>query len=369
MKVTGNQLFWMIMIMDLGMTLMMTLTSGFQAAKQDTWMSVLVAGCVALLIAALSTNLAKLYPGQTLIQYSQTIMGPWLGKIVCVIYFVQWYTIIPIVLRQFCDVIQMMLLPETPKIFIIMTMTLVVGYAVYTGGIDGVGRYSEILGPLVVLMILVVLLASANNIRWENLLPVYADSGIKAIVKGALPSASYLGHAVEYVMLAAFLYVPQKGPRHAYWAVTAAVFCVWISTVMITLTLGANLSSKMWYPFFEMTKKISLFRFIENLDAIVVVIWLFSVFIKLAIYKFVTCYGTAQFLQIRNWKPLVWIEGAIATVYALIPKNIVQATSNYLLHYWIPVALYVNMIGLPLLLLIVGKIRLGKQKAANAGPS
>src|SRR5690349_9499426 len=133
MKVTGNQMFWMIMTMDLGMTLMMTLTSGFQAAKQDTWMSILAAGCVALLIAILSTKLTLLYPGLTLIQFSQTILGTWLGKIVYVIYFVQWYTIIPIVLRQFCDVIQMMLLPSTPKIVIISIMVMVVIYATCSG--------------------------------------------------------------------------------------------------------------------------------------------------------------------------------------------------------------------------------------------
>jgi spore germination protein KB len=256
-----------------------------------------------------------------------------------------------------------MLLPSTPKIMIIMIMVVVVGYAVYAGGIDGVGRYSEILGPIVILMVLLVLLASVNNIRWENLRPVYADSGFKAIVKGGIPAASYLGHAIEYIMLAAFLQVPQKGAPYAYWAVIIAVFCVWKSTVMATLTLGANLASKMWYPFFEMTKKISLFSFIENLDAMVVVIWLFSVFIKLAIYKFVTCYGTAQFLKIQNWRILIWFVMPVCGIFALFPKNVVEATSNYLLNYWIPVALYVNMIGLPALMLVVGKIRLRKQQA------
>jgi spore germination protein KB len=53
----------------------------------------------------------------------------------------------------------------------------------------------------------------------------------------------------------------------------------------------------------------------------------------------------------------------VCGIFALFPKNVVEATSNYLLNYWIPVALYVNMIGLPALMLIVGKIRLRKQQA------
>ncbi|WP_233568188.1 hypothetical protein [Cohnella faecalis] len=49
--------------------------------------------------------------------------------------------------------------------------------------------------------------------------------------------------------------------------------------------------------------------------------------------------------------------------FALIPTTVGQATANYLFNYWVPFALPVNMFGLPLLLLLVGKIR---QKASRA---
>lgn len=366
MKLTGNQVFWMIMIMDLGMTLMMTLSPSLQAAKQDAWMSILVAGCISLLIAILAAKLSNLYPDQTLVQFSQTILGKWLGKIVIILYCVQWYTIIPIVLRQFNDLIESMLLPSTPKTIIISIMILLVVYAVYSGGIDGIGRYSEIMGPIVLLMVFAVWVASFNNIRWDNLMPFYADSGIKAILYGGLAPASYLGHAVEYTMLASFQKVPRKGTPYLYWAVIVADFCVLASMFMVILTVGASVSQKMWYPFFEMTKKISLFMFIENLDPFIVLIWLFSVFIKLSIYLWVTCYGTAQFLQMKNWKTLIWFVAPITVLFSLIPKNVSQATTNYLLHYWVPVVLPVNMIGLPLLMLIVGKIRQKKNPSPTS---
>lgn len=360
MKVTGLQVFWMITIMDLGMTLIMTLTPTLQAAKQDVWISMLVAGSIALLIAFLVTNVAKLYPDQTLIQFSQTILGKWLGSIVVVIYFVQWYTILPIVLRQFNDVIQVMILPETPKVAIMLIMILLIVYATYSGGIAGIGRLSEILGPIIILMVIVVLAASLNNVDMKHLLPVFADSGMKGIIKGANAPASYLGHGVEYLMLAAFLHQPRKGAPYAYWAVGTASFVALISMVMATVTIGINLSPRLWYPFFEMSRKISLFGFIENFDALTVVIWVASVFIKLVIYLFITSYGTAQFLGIKNWKNLVWFIAPIILIFALFPKNVSEATSNYLLNYWVPVALPINMIGLPLLLLIVGKMRIRK---------
>ncbi|MBW5445672.1 GerAB/ArcD/ProY family transporter [Cohnella sp. CFH 77786] len=357
MKVTGLQVFWMIFTMEVGMTLVMTLTPGVQAAKQDLWISLLLAGCMTLGITALVTNVAQLYPGQDLIRFSQAILGKWIGGIVVIVYLVQWYTILPIVLRQFTDAIQIMILPLTPKTAIMLIMILLICYATYAGGIVSIARCSEVLGPVVILMIVLVLAASVNNVDAKNLLPVYADTGAMKIFKGSLPSASYLGHSVEYMMLAAFLYQPASGKRYAYWAAAAAAFTVLIAMTMTLMTIGVNLSPKLWYPFFEMSRKISVLGFVENLDPLTVITWVTSVFVKLAIYLFITAYGTAEFLGIKNWRNLVWWIAPVIIGFALIPQNISQATANYLLNYWVPIALPVNMIGLPLLLLVVGKIK------------
>ncbi|MBD0381047.1 GerAB/ArcD/ProY family transporter [Paenibacillus sedimenti] len=364
MKVTGLQVFWMIAVMDLGMTLIMTLTPSLQAAKQDIWISFLVAGGIALLITLLVTKVAPLYPGQDLIRFSQAIMGKWFGGMIVVIYFVQWYTIIPIVLRQFSDLVQIMLLQETPKLPVILIMVVLITYATYSGGIEGIARCSEVLGPIILLMVILVMVASIKDLDAKNLLPVFVDSGMMGIFMGAAGPASYLGHAVEYLMLASFLNQPQKGAPYAYWAVATASFFTLVAGAMAVATVGVNLTPKMWYPFFEMSRKISLFGFLENFDAIAIVIWVASVFIKLSIYMFVTCYGTAEFLQVKNWKNMVWFVAPVVTVFALFPKNVSQATGSYLLNYWVPVALPVNMLGLPLLLLIVGKL---KQKKSQSG--
>ncbi|WP_028612274.1 GerAB/ArcD/ProY family transporter [Paenibacillus harenae] len=360
MKVTGMQVFWMIFIMDVGMTLIMTLTPSLQAAKQDVWISILVAGCIILFATLLVTNAALLHPDQTLIQLSQTVLGKWIGKVVVVVYLVQWYTILPIVLRQFIDVVHILILPATPKAAIMLIMLLLIGYATYSGGIVSIARCSEVLGPIIILMVILVVVASINHADLKYLLPVYADSGMMNIVKGALPPASYLGHSVEYLMLASFLYQPRKGAPYAFWGVIAATFFVLIAMLMATVSIGTNLAPKMWYPFFEMSRKISLFGFIENFDPLTIVIWVASVFIKLAIYLFITSYGTAQFLNIKNWKTLIFFIAPVVMAFAYFPQNVSEATANYLLNYWVPYALPINMIGLPLLLLIVGKIRMAK---------
>ncbi|XEC96286.1 endospore germination permease [Paenibacillus tarimensis] len=362
MKVSGLQVFWMIAVMDLGMTLLMTMTAALQGAKQDAWIAMIAAGLVALLIALISTKLALLYPDQTLVEFSQTIMGKWIGKVIVIVYTVQWYTIIPIVLRQFTDLIESLLLQDTPRLPIMIIMIALTVYVTYSGGIEGIARCSEFLGPLIILMVLVVLGGNLNNIQIKNVLPIYADSGMAGIMKGSLGPASYLGHAVEFVMLTPFLTNPRKASKYAVWGVIVPSLFVVLSMVMVILTVGPNVAMKAWYPFFEMTKEISL-GFVENLDALAVVIWISSVFIKLSIYMFVTSYGTAQLLKVKNWRNLIWFIAPITLAFAFMPRNVTEATNHYLLNYWVPVVLPVNMIGLPLLLLLIGKRKKAAEKS------
>ncbi|WP_042197063.1 GerAB/ArcD/ProY family transporter [Paenibacillus camerounensis] len=367
LKISGMQVFWIILSMNLGMTLVMTLTPSLQAAKQDAWLSIIAAGCIALLIALLVTAVARIFPGQNLIDYAPLVFGTWLGKLVIVIYLVQWYTIIPIVLRQFSDLVNIMLLPETPKQFVILLMVLLIAYATYAGGIEGIGRCSEFLGPIILIMVILVLFANSNNINLKHILPVYADSGLKDIFRGSLAPASYLGHSVEYMMFASFLSKPRKGRAYTIWAVLIANLIVLLTTIIIIAVLGVNLSPNMWYPFFEMTQKISLFGFIDNFDAVPVVIWVSSVFVKLAVYFFLVSYGTAQFLKIKSWRIMIGFIAPVMFVFALIPQNVIEATTNYLQRYWVPIAMPVNMLGLPLLLLVIGTLKKGTGTAAAAG--
>ncbi|MBY9079175.1 endospore germination permease [Paenibacillus sp. HN-1] len=366
MKLSGIQAFWIIMIMNLGMTLVVTVTPSLQAAKQDAWISIIAAGCIAMLIALLVTQVAQLYPNQTLIESCQTILGAWLGKVIIFIYLVEWYTITPIILHQFTDVVQIMLLHRTPKEAIMLLMICLIVYVTYVGGIEGIGRCGEFLGPIILLMVALVLIANITNVNVKNLLPVYADSGLTRILGGSLAPASYLGHSIEYLMFASFLNETRKGTPYVFSAVLTAFTMVLLTTMMIIVTIGTNLSPDIWYPFIEMAKKISLFGFIDNIDAVPIVIWITSVFIKLAVYLFIMSYGTAQFLNVRNWRKMIWLVAPVIFIFALIPQDVTQASTHYLQKYLVPIALPVNMLGLPLLLLIVGKLRQRKNPASAA---
>ncbi|GMA61380.1 spore germination protein [Alicyclobacillus fastidiosus] len=356
MKISSVQIFWLMISMEIGMTVLLTITPAIRAAKQDAWISMLIAAVAGILITFIATKLSLLYPNQTLIQFSQTILGKWLGKAIVVPYFVMWYSVMGIILRQSSDFIQIVLFRKTPLWAVVLLALILMIYATYQGGIEGIGRCSELLGPFIVLMITAVLVLCYHNMHWTRILPVYQDSGWFTIFKGAVSPISFLGESVMMTMLVAFMSKPKDGLSRAMWGVGLSCLLLLLSTLAAILTFG-NLASRMWYPFFDMARYVSVMDFIQNIDAVVVIVWLLSVFIKLSLYMFIASYGTAQWLGMKDWRKPIWFISPIVFVLALLPANIDVASMDYPTKFWIPYILPINIVGIPVLLWTVGSIR------------
>ncbi|UKS26968.1 spore germination protein [Paenibacillus sp. HWE-109] len=362
-NLTGIQIFWIIVSFQCGNTLLLTLSPNINEAQQDAWIASIIAGALGLFIAYVSTKLSLLFPGRTIVQYSQDILGKWLGKLIMIPYFIQWYSVLGVILKEFSDFTILTLLPRTPIWILTITMVLLLMYMTYMGGIEGIGRCSELLGPFIVLMIILILPLNIQVMDWTRILPIYTDTGIAHIFKGALTPLSFFGEVCMLTMFISFMKKPTEGPLRAILGLSVACFLLTVSSLFVIMVFGPGLSAKMAHPFFDMVRFISFGGFIENIDVVIVLIWVISVFIKMSLYFFISCYGTAQWLHIKNWRMLIWFIAPIILIQAWLYPDITLSDIGYVTKYWIPIVLPVNMFGIPLLLWFVASIR---KKYANA---
>lgn len=356
MKISSKQVFWLISSMEIGMSVLLTISPVIREAKQDAWLSIIIATGACLLMTFIAVKLSLLYPKQTLIQFSQLILGKWLGKVIVIPYFIMWYSVIGIILRQSSDFIHLVLFRRTPLWVIILLALILIIYSTYAGGIEGIGRSSELLGPFIFVALIIVLILGFKTIHFDRILPVYQDTGFITIFKGAITPLSFLGESVMMTMLVGFMSKPKKALSSSIWGVLISGTFLIIATIFVILIFG-NLGSRMWYPFFDMARYLSFMEFIQNIDAVIVVVWLCSVFIKLSLYMFFASYGTAQWLGVKDWRKLIWVVSFIGFVLALIPANVDVSSSDFPSKFWIPFILPINMIGIPIFLLSIGLIR------------
>ncbi|MFB5760027.1 GerAB/ArcD/ProY family transporter [Paenibacillus medicaginis] len=359
MQISNRQLWWMVLILEIGMTLLLSIRPTISEARQDAWMSFLVAGLFGMVAAYIAAQASLLYPKQTLIEFSMTILGKWPGKLVGLIFLLQWYWVTSAILRNVYNFISLSMLPRTPSYVILLGMIGVIVYALRKGGIVAIGRCSELWGPILLVILGLTFVLTMHNLDIHSLAPVYADSGLLAIAEGALTPASLLGEVVLIMML--FPFIDQPGPatrRNVLNGVLVSAVILLLGSMWVVMTFEPAVASAIYFPFFDMVKLVYLMEFIQHVDFLVVAVWLFSVFIKLSIYVFIASYGTAQWIgKQKNWRGIVWFVAAAVFTICMNLINLNPSPEMLLRKVWVQYVMPVNMVALPLLLWIVGSIR------------
>lgn len=366
-KISTGQVFWMTFSIELSMTLFSTQSLVIQTAKQDAWLTFLIGGVIACGITLLSGALSRLYPAQSVVEFSRTILGRWLGKIVVVPFFAAWIFNSGTLLRQFSDFFQMILFDRTPTSVLMLMMMVLVVSLVMTGGIEAIGRCSQLVGPLIMAIVVVVTCLSYNNFEFEQILPVFTESDVGSFIRGSLAPASVLGDTVFLLMVTKFMNNPLLGTKNAVWSVAAVSIISSVLTLTALSIFGPALAAKMLFPTFEMMRYVSLMEFIQNIEIFSSVIWFFSVFIKLSVYLFAASYGISQWLGVKRWTRSIW---AIAPVVFLLAMSLPQAVLNasqiqmFEDRYLMPIVL----IGIPFLLWTVATVSKRSQLTSHVDP-
>jgi spore germination protein KB len=357
MKISSKQTFWIVAILEFGMTLLLTQSPNIEAVKQDAWISYAISGAAAVAITFVSGKLSLLYPNQTFVEYSQTILGKWLGKLIVIPYFIQLFLAMSVILRQSSEFIRMVLFRNTPLIILVILLLYLMVFVTYKGNIEAIGRCSEVFGPVIFFVTIITLLLSYKNVHLNRILPIYADSGWKTIFNGSLTPLSFLGEASIIMMLISFNQEPKKGVTNAIRAVGLVSIFIMVITLEVLMVFGPTLASRLWYPYFEMVRFISLMEFLQNTEIIVAVIWILSIFIKLSTFLFITVHGVAQWLNIKDWRRVIWFAIPLLIPCSLYFPNIDIASIEFPRKIWVPFILPINMIAIPFLLWIVGAFR------------
>ncbi|MBM7566961.1 GerAB/ArcD/ProY family transporter [Paenibacillus sacheonensis] len=356
MRIGGKQLFWLVAVMQAGMTILLTINPAVMAAGRDAWLSTAFASLLGVFSAFVHARVNRRFPGQTLVDFVPSIVGKWAGNAVIGLYFLFWYVVLGMILRQYTEFILSTILPRTPLLVPLVSMILVAAY-VTVSGIEVLARCSELFGPFILLGILLPLILMVDDAKMNYALPIYSDSGLLVILKGSLPTMTFLGDCVLMWMVYGFVAEQRTGSKYVLLGVGMSGLLTCAATFLSIVVMGPEQSSNMTYPYFNLIRNTSYFDFVQNMDSLVIAIWIVSVFIKVSLYFFACTYGTAQWLKVRRWRRMAWFVAPAALGIALVPRDFIESSVLFPQKIATPYILPIHMFGLPLLLWAVAKMR------------
>jgi spore germination protein KB len=329
-------------------------------AGRDLWISPIWASFMGFVSVYLAYRLNRIYPEETLIQYSEHILGRLLGKILGFFYLFFLLHNIGNFLRQFAEFVLGAFLPETPVIVALSGLVLLCAYAVL-GGLEVIGRLAQLFVPLFIFPLLIMVVILLHDYELENLFPIF-EHGIMPSVKGAvIPGLSWF---TEYFMLAflfPFITDRDKGKKWGMISVLTVTITMIVSKLMTLLLFGETLISSYLYPVFEAARYAHVLDFFEHLEAIVIVVWVAGVFLKVSIFYYALVLGTAQWFKLSDYHPIVFPIGLLIILFGIWGQpNLPEITEYYRLVS--PFYKIFFLLVIPLCLLFLARIRKGNNE-------
>ncbi|MFB9756173.1 endospore germination permease [Paenibacillus hodogayensis] len=336
--------------------------SGLAAeAKQDGWLGCIIGIALNLLVVLLYVVLAERYPGLSLVQYCEAVLGRWLGKAAGLLFVAFFYLLASLMIGDLGFFLASQIMPETPMEVVQILFIIVVGLAV-RAGLAVYSRAAEIFFPWLLLLLAVLIVPLVPKLQLHNVTPVL-EYGIKPVLKSGF---SLFGLQETVVMLMIYPLVSKGKGRIRGLVLGTAIggFVLFIITLWSIAVLGASLSANQLFPAYTLAKNINIGHFLERVEGVMIFIWILSIFVKIAITFHSVALGTAQLFRVSDEKPFVWplALGMLAISLICYPNTIY--VKDFLAKNWTPFAI-VFMVLLPVLLLCMSMIRGHDAKKSN----
>ncbi len=354
-KVSSTQMIFLLVttITVTGFLFVPSITA--QYASRDGWISVgLAATLFGILVALVYTRLGLYFPEKSVVEYAPEIIGKFGGRLIGLLYIFFFIHINAIIVREFGDFLVTAFLPETP-LPVFNTVVVLLAAFVVSNGMEVLCRMNQFLFPLFVAAFVFIVFLLTEDVNFGNFLPLM-ENGIKPVIRGSLVPGAWRGEIVLILMFLPFMNQPREAGKTLVGAVLLIGFFLTLTTATSIAVFGPLLTQNMVFPILELARYVSLGRFLERLEAVVIIVWVAGVTVKVAAFYLAAVLGTAQWLNIKDYRPLVYPVGLIILVYSMALFENSRELVDFLATVFVPYA-YLFELGIPMGLLAVALVR------------
>ncbi|MFE5324285.1 endospore germination permease [Paenibacillus sp. NPDC056579] len=281
---------------------------------KDAWIAPIWAAPVGVYLVYILYWLNRLYPNESLIQYSERIIGKIAGKLLGLIYIFAYFINDGIILREYGEFVTGAFLQHTPVIIVMGSMILVCAYAIH-GGLKTLAFCAQIFVPIVIVLILLIMFLVIPDLDPHHLIPMF-ENGITPSLMAAIPTHTWFSEFVDVSFLLPFVVNRKDSFRLGMLSVLAVMISMVVSNLVALLLLG-DLTSEVSYPIMLVARYISLADFLTHLESVAMAIWVLAMFIKICVVYYVLVLMVSQWLKLPDYHPIV-----LPLAFALLPFSL-----------------------------------------------
>ncbi|WP_162848555.1 GerAB/ArcD/ProY family transporter [Paenibacillus nanensis] len=310
-KITSRQIVIIGTIYTLVTTLITVPTQMVYYARQHVGISLIVSAAVVLFGIWMITKVLGRFPKQDLFQ-ALINRYPVGGRITSALYVLFFFYVAVRDLRLVTDFTNVVLLPTTPLGVIAFLVMISAVFLVY-GGVEVLGRATEIYGILLLLLLLSIpfVLFGEYDIQFAR---PFLEFNTPGILIGSWFVLPYLGEIIGI----AFMFTNGKLRfKHASLGLLLGTLAMLTLLVQSVLILGIPIMSRMLYPTYELVRQIRVTDFLDRFDLPIVGIWYPAMIAKIGYSIFIVCNGIKRVVPESSGQRLVYPVGLLIFVCSI----------------------------------------------------
>lgn len=257
-------------------------------------------------------------------------------------------------IRAFIEEIKMYLLENTP-IEILVLVTIGVAIYLVKNQATVLVRFNEVAFWLMFIPIFIILLLTLHQADFTNLLPVLNEKPQNYLLATLETADRFQGMEIIFLVLP-LLKSKDKVKKTLYKSIFFITFFYIIISILVIAVFTKEQTKILIWPVLTMVKSINIpGAFIERWDGVVLAIWIVFFFASFTNgYYFSSDIIKNMFKLKDNKLPIVLLIPIIYFI-ALYAENI--AENELILNKILPILFFINIICIPLILLIITKIK------------
>ncbi len=345
---TSRNAFCILFLMTMGTRLVIGLPFN---ARQDSWLSLILAFAMALPITLIYARLLKLCPEKNLFEMCYGAFGKIGGAVVTVI--LVWYAIhlSAMIIQNYAQFFRIIALDETPIILIILGIVMVAFY-ILQGGVRLLGKWSVIVLSIFIALFLLTFLTTVREYDFNNLFPVF-ENDFSHIFAGSVSILAF-PFCETLLFLALGDSIKKKSGSYKIYILSLIVSTVVLLLIFFKdlLVLGRNAMDEAFFPSYATARVARLSVFIERIESVISYYYLLAGITKLVVCMYAAVKGFAKLFGIKKEKnlnmPVTLLVFALASIIyknALDMFNYSEKNPYYALpiQIIIPVALWITL--------------------------
>lgn len=360
-KVNPTQLFVLVVLFEMGSSILVGLGAG---AQQDAWITILLGMVCGILLFHVYYFLFLYYPDIPPTSYVQKISGKFIGRILAFGYIVYFLYGASRVLRDFGELLTTTIYSNTPLFIVNALMILAIIYGIRKG-FEVLARVGELYFALVYLLAIsgILLVAFSGLIHFDNLQPIL-ENGWRPVLKTTFKETLLFpfGEMIVFTMVLPFVNDQKKVKKVCIGGLFLSGINITITSAINIAALGVDLFERSPFPLLSTVSKINIADFIERLDVLFMLYLVIGGFFKITIFFYAAVMGLADLFKFEDQRKLVFPIGLIILFASMM------IASNYSEHIQeglkvVPIYLHWPFqIVIPVILLIIAYFRNRKKK-------